>query len=164
MSLTQKNCVSCGQHLLTNKCFFHLFGTHTIQSRMPWRLLLGILCHYTFHSLEQRLVPLLIPNKYLLIGWMNAGWNEDNFGLVLSPSWTDWVQFWVSYFKKEINIFIPGCFLDQLIGNRKVEEGAVDYSLSATVVSSPNYTIPKVATWSNYSCGQIIPDTYFWVW
>ena len=24
---------------------------------MPWRLLLGILCHYTFHSLEQRLVP-----------------------------------------------------------------------------------------------------------
>ena len=24
---------------------------------MPWRLLLGILCHYIFHSLEQRLVP-----------------------------------------------------------------------------------------------------------
>ena len=54
---------------------------------------------------------------------MNVRGRKCNFGLVKSSTSTDEGRFLVPYFNKELNIFVSGCFLDQVIGNRKVEEG-----------------------------------------
>ena len=58
---------------------------------------------------------------------MNERGRKCNFGLVKSSSSADGSVL-VPYFNKELNIFISGCFLVQVIGSRKVKRECSRFS------------------------------------